>query len=183
MHKMENKLKKIQVGQIIIWSIITLGIYPIFWANKRKTELENLETEEIIKKEIIYGYSLTWIIGLIIYALLLLGKYPEYTNTLKIAGLIAIILSWALLIMVCFEYKKILNTKLRHEGNTLKLSEFFTFIFNIFYLQYEINRMTKRREYEKRKGPLACAIVLFGIVLPLVIEVTLIEVFTDIKLL
>lgn len=177
----KNSLKKIDVLNLILFSVVTLGIYTIIWAYKRSDELNSLELDDGSRIEVFYGYALIWLAGIVIYALMFMGKFSENINTLKIAGASALVISYVLLIMLCFDFKKILDTKLRHEGYTMALSGFFTVIFGVFYIQYEMNRIAKKREYQKRKGPLACAIVLLGLVLPITLQIILLQAFTEIR--
>ena len=178
----KNSLKKIDVWKLILFSVITLGIYTIVWAYKRMNELNRLELDDGSRKEIFYGFALIWLAGLAIYVLLLLGKFPTDVNTLKILGASSLVIAYVLLVMLCFDFKKLLDTKLRHEGSTIKLSGFFSVVFSAFYIQYEINRMLKGNEYQKRKGPIAFAIVILGVILPVTLIIILLNAFTDIRI-
>ncbi len=174
----KQKLQKISVWKMVLFSIITLGIYNIFWVYRRGSELKNLERESPITDWFLHVYLIIWIFGLILYSLFL-TKFSLLwdTNNLEVSGISALVVSFAFLIMICLEYKRVLDDKMNYDGLDTKLSGFFTVVFTAFYIQYEINRILNKKESKPRKGPITCAIILFGVVLPLVLIFTLIKAF------
>jgi len=68
--------------------------------------------------------------------------------------------------IISFRVRSIINEAWGKKGITRKVSWFFTLIFNVFYLQYEINRTVNDKENEKRIGPWVFFLIL--ILLPII---------------
>ncbi len=174
----KRNLQKFNVTLMIFLSIITLGIYPIFWVYKKNSEFQSIKSEHIIPSWFLHCYSSIWGIGLVLYSLFLSGLFDlDDLQNLEISVVSAFVISLIFLIIVCFQYKKILESKIKYLGLEVKLSGFFTLVFGVFYIQYEMNRIANQKESQKRIGPLVWAIVLFGVVLPLILIINLIRVF------
>ena len=159
--------KKKSVLLIYILSIITLGIYQYLWYIKRADELNNLKTISKFNKAIsiialtlylaliaLYIVLITFSpqISAVIPAIIFIDVPIEFIINLSLIIIILVILIIMVLFMA-FKTQKILNQALVNKGEKVKLSWFLTFIFNLFYLQYEINRIIDDRENNKRTGP------------------------------
>jgi len=178
----KENLEKIDVWKIILFSLITLGVYSFFWLFRTKAHFRKNYSESKIHQEFIYIYSIIWSIAILIYFSIFLLNPLIVNLDINAFGVSSIIISIIFLILTSFEYKRALDTMLRYKGSTTKLSPFFTLVFGIFYLQYEINRIIENKEHKKRKGPIAWALVIFGIILPLFLELTLIQIFMNLSL-
>ena len=173
--------KKKSVFLICILSLITIGIYQYFWYIKRADELNNLRTASKFNKAIPI-IALTLYLAFIALYIVLITFSPqistgvpainfndvpiEFTINLSLIVIILVILMIMMLLMA-FKTRKILNEALVNKGEKIKISGFFTLIFNFLYLQYEINRIIDDKENNKRKGPWIMFIILY--IIPLII--------------
>jgi len=69
------------------------------------------------------------------------------------------------------------NKGTKKNGKTLRFSWFFTLIFNLFYLQYEINRIIDDKEDQPKKGPWVCFILILLLLVGLSIIQLLFNIF------
>lgn len=163
---------KKNVFVLVLLSIITLGIYPTIWYIKRQNELNNLNTSVTTKK---FFTAIPLLMIIITIFLILIGFLAGSTtwrnNSVKNLPLsyvvwfflvIALMFIYILFyfILVPFKFRRILNKALYNKQVDYRLSGFFTFIFNVFYLQYEINRIIDDREEEPRTAPWVVLILL-----------------------
>ncbi len=181
--------KKKNVFLIVLLSIITVNIYNYAWYIKRTNELNNLRTISKFNKSIPI-ISLTLYIGLIALCIVLLIFTPqtsigvpavdwkdlptEFIINISLIIIVSLILTVMYLLMA-FKTRKILNESEANKGEKVKLSWFFTLIFNSFYLQYEINRIIDDKENNKRKGPWAVFIVI--LLLIIIVSILMLTVF------
>jgi len=160
--------KKKSVILLFLLSIITLGLYPMFWFIKRSPEINNLKTKSKLTKKsavillIFYILFTISLISLQITASLSGVTIPNVTDPanvpiefqiLFIITLIFGLISLMFLLILTFRVRKILNEVLANKQTKRKVSGLFTLIFNIYYLQYEINRIIDDKEMKKRIGP------------------------------
>lgn len=174
---MEEKIpQKKSVFLLVILTFITLGIYPYFWYINRSNELNNLKTGIKIKKTVpiicLFLFILVLALGFAINLLPKLypdqfptassiNQIPTYYLIIIIAYIILTLIILITIIITAFKIRKILNQTLINKGEKVKLSWFYTLIFNYLYLQYEINRIIDDKENNKRTAPLICFILLF----------------------
>ncbi len=178
--------RKKSVIILAILSIITLGVYNSIWYIKRDSELNNLKTQTKSKKGlaiftlIVYLTMLASIILLQIIAItsdqnIINKDNITNGNNIKIVNFKDIpieftiifilifslsLINLILLLILGFSTRKILNQSLVNKGTKVKLSWFYTLIFNFLYLQYEINRII---EDKKRIGPLIWFLIIYVI--------------------
>jgi hypothetical protein len=168
--------RKKSVFLLILFTIITLGIYPYIWYIKRVEEFNNLRTSTKAKKGIA-------IFSLILLIVLLLTNFtlniyialssPQTASGFSEIPLEFLIFSGAILLLsillavttllMAFRYRKILNQTLENKQTFVKLSSLFTFFFHFLYLQYEINRIIQDKEEDKRIAPWICFILFIAI--------------------
>ena len=169
--------QKKSVVLLVVLSIITFGIYGFVWYIKRAPEFNNLQTENKFSKKMavvaLVSYILYYVL-FIIFGLIIFVMYKSLltSNQGNLESLMSVIVSLLLIlilgmivinivsliytilaIVMAFKTRTILNQTLENKGVTRKVSILFTLFFNLFYLQYEINRMIDDREEEKRLGP------------------------------
>ena len=171
MLKMDEKEEKVPEKRSVILMlflcIITLGIYPSIWYIRRVDEFNGLHTE----KELNLGLSVLFLFIIITGLLVIpLGKILsqfgiifenpiiEFFNVLPSEFIMIIQISVYLILILlylslAFRARTIINEALARKGIQRKISGFFTFIFNLFYLQYEVNRIMKDKEESKRIAP------------------------------
>jgi len=165
----QQKITKQNVFFLWLISFITLGIYVPIWYLKRKSEFDGLNIQKKINKSMIISY----LILIIIYAIYRIinfafnGVLRDFLGgggivTIAILVIMAITFIFLHFVLV-FNVRTILNEVWTSKKINRKVSWFFTLIFGIFYLQYEINRTIENRENMKRIGPWV-----FLILLPLI---------------
>ena len=163
--------QKKSVAFLVFLSFITLGIYNAIWYIKRKPELDNLGTE----KKLIKGLAISYLVFIVILVINQISNpfLNKTIDTILITNIfigiiffIFAILFLCLHFLLAFSTRTILNQALEKKGVARKVSWFFTLVFSLFYLQYEINRIVENRESEKRTGPWICLILL--ILIPLI---------------
>jgi len=159
--------KKKPVIIIFLLSIITLGIYCTLWFVKRSPELNNLKTKTKSHRRlsifflILHLLFVGSVIGLYIDANIEevdlsspnLTEVPLTFTILFFTALTLGIIETIIFIYLSFNTRKILNEALSNKGVKRKVSAFFTFFLNYYYLQYEINRIIDNKEKNKRLGP------------------------------
>lgn len=195
-----NIPKKKSVFLLVILSILTLGIYPIIWYTKRSDELNNLRTEKKIRKSLtilplLFLISAVFVVLLnIFFGIVEEWKVVENNDITQlplpfIVSFILVVLLISLYMIIFYFFmplrtKKILDQALANKGTmkenkVLKLSWFFSLVFNLFYLQYEINRIITDKELEKRKGPwIVLIIYLILIIAGVIIQLLFPELFS-----
>ena len=181
--------RKKSVILLFLLSNITLGIYSFIWYIKRASELNNLKTQSKSKKGLAIFTLIIYLLSLIsIASLIIIAKtsYSDIKTTQDIKNIdfkdvpITYIISsflWMslslisllLIIALGFNTRKILNQVLINKGTKIKLSWFYTLIFNFLYLQYEINRIIADKEDQKRIGPLIWFLIIY--IIPILIQI------------
>jgi predicted Zn finger-like uncharacterized protein len=136
------ELKKTSVILMLFLTAITLGIYYPIWCLKRKKEINNLQSKEKLGSGVfvfaIVAYSLTLLSGLISGFLEgLTGGRSAFQNFLDLAFNILNLVVGISLLVRCFKIRRILQ-----EHFNKSLSAVATFFFQIYYLQYKINRLS-----------------------------------------
>lgn len=167
--------RKRNVFLIYLLTMITSGIYAPIWYLKRKNKFDNLGTEKKLNKNFIVAYLILSILMALISVVLNIfySFSPELFENLwnslafVIIFIILIICLIVISIILSFNARKIINQAWVAKGVKRKVSWLFTLIFNLFYLQYEINRTVDNKEMEKRVGPWLCFILL--IILPFIL--------------
>jgi len=161
---------------LIIFSIITLGIYNAFWYARRAPEFANLGTRKKLSKfstTIYLIITFAAVFSGIIFILSLspkdMGTFYQNTTTfqtmLVIVFLAGSILQFILSLFLAFYSRAIINEAIKFNKNTQKtISGILTFIFGIFYLQYEINRVVNDTEDQPIKAPWIFLIVIIVLI-------------------
>ena len=171
-----NIPKKKSVILLFVLSVITLGIYCSLWYLKRVPELNNLQTPSKLKKGaiasafIIHILLVGSIIGLFVIASLEgisnfnQNEVPITFTILFFTAMILLLIESLLFLLIAFKTRKILNESLINKGILKKVSGFYTFFLNYYYLQYEINRIILDKEEKKRVGPLIIFLLIYLII-------------------
>ena len=128
----------------LIFSVITLGIYPWFWVFSRKNSLNKIAGSKI-SDGLVIVYLITSIISLLLsgysQVLINMGNLFEkiqgvnYSNYANICMLVAIILQ----IVIAFSMKNILKEFSENNEMNISYNGFFTFLFNYVYINFKIN--------------------------------------------
>ena len=183
-----NIPKKKGVLILFLLSLITLKIYPCFWYIKRSDELNNLRTKSKLSKIwailnlVFYLISIFLIITIFVFISINNKSLPQSSDITNLNDVPAsfIILFTSIIsvniiilfiyLLMAFKSRKILNEAISNKlnSNMIKISAFYTLIFNFFYLQYEINRIIDDKEDMPRKAPII-ALMLIIIFLVIII--------------
>ncbi len=164
---------------LVILSIITLGIYNAFWYSKKAYEFDNLGTKKKLSKFVATLYLIITIAAVFSGITFVLSLSPQdmgtfYQNTTTFQNLLVIvflagsILQFILSLFLAFISRGIINEAIKFNKNTdKKISGILTFIFGLFYLQYEINRVVNDKEGESVKAPWIALIIMILLIVVL----------------
>jgi len=169
-----NIPKKKSVFLMFIISLINGRIYDLFWFIGVSDKLNNLGTQAKLKKTIPV-ISLLILIAIVLLSVVMVIFSTQLSDGNPVSDLSQIptpfivnaafilILSLIFIILnlfMAFRTRKILNQALINKGEKIKISWFFTLIFSLFYLQYEINRIIDDKEANPRTGPWVCFVLI-----------------------
>jgi magnesium-transporting ATPase (P-type) len=121
---------------VFFLSIITLGIYSVYWLVNRTNKANSLAKNQIAQG-LVYGYVALYVVNLV---LSIAGILPEL-------GFIVSLASFVVAIILIFSLRTSL-TELINEGSAepVKLNGILTFFFNVIYFQYKINEAIDRQQ-------------------------------------
>lgn len=171
MSKMDEKEERVPEKRSVILMlflcIITLGIYPSIWYIRRASEFNGLHTEKKLGRGLSILLLFMIIIGLILiplgsilrqFGIIFENPVIEFLSVLPQGFIMVIQISVYLILILlylslAFRTRTIINEAVERKGIQRKISGFFTLIFNLFYLQYEVNRIMKDQEEEPRIAP------------------------------
>ncbi len=183
--KNTNQLKPPQKKPVILLlflSIITIGIYPAIWYIKRSSEFTQISSQKLSKKLSIF-YLILIILTIIsilplILETIIINNFQPTVSTLdlilltsKISIAILSSISTIIGIYLAIKSKNIINEALKQKGSQTKLSTILTIFLNIYYLQYEINRIMDNKENSKR----TIAWIFFALMIILVISLSALQ--------
>ena len=138
-----KQLNRFTTWGVVGLTIITLGIYFIYWMYSRTKVLNNqLSTDKIAGWLIaicVFLYILT--IGLS-YGPLLTSLNPEMIVTLASISLVASLINIVFFLTWIYTFRNRIN-KLSgsHKGDSLWLGGVLTFFISVYYFQYKINQI------------------------------------------
>lgn len=148
----DYEIERRPVVLCIVFSFITLGLYPSIWLLQRRPFLDSLQRKQDL------GVALpiiTLAMNVLAFALAFAGK--DAAAIRPIFSLVAIITG----LLANFRVLNTLRTDSARTGRFLEFSTIRTFFFGIYYLQYKINqladlpaRVEKPRRKKKRKKPI-----------------------------
>jgi uncharacterized membrane protein YbjE (DUF340 family) len=141
----EQELKKSSIILIIFLTVITAGIYYPVWFLKRRNAINILQSNEKLNS----GVLIFAIVALsIILLLAFISGVSEELGEMDIArelDAFAMILNLVVgitLLVKCFKVRRIFNEHYNvHLKRDISFSRVATFFFQIYYLQYKINRI------------------------------------------
>jgi len=146
-----SELKKMSVLLLIFLTVITVGIFSPVWFLKRRNEINNLQAKEKLGTGVfvfaIVVFSISLLVTLMSGAMEGLAEGLGEMNLLLTAkGLdlfsrILDLVAGITLLVQCFKVRRIFNEHFNtHLQRGISFSGVATFFFQIFYLQYKINR-------------------------------------------
>jgi hypothetical protein len=139
-------LKRRSLVVMIVFFVITLGLYYPLWFLRRRAALNGLDSPRKLQR-----WPFLLMLAFFVFQIILaIASAPEESIVESSLLFILVRLAVALLIVVqCFIIKDILEDHLAGPGDTIsssglsdsvRLSGLMTFFFQIFYLQHVINR-------------------------------------------
>lgn len=167
--------EKTSVFLLILYYILTLGIYSGIWYIKKAKELNSLKTQKKIKSSqpiiltvLISLVTLSFLINYILLdAILKIGP----NGILDLVMVLSFLISIYYFIKIAFRTREIINQALFNKHIDKEISKFFTLIYNYFYLQYEINRIIEDKEEKRRVAPWLIFYSVIGLFLALLIYI------------
>ena len=118
----------------IIFSVITLSIYPWFWVFSRKKILNQL-TESKITESLPAFFVITSILSLFLQGY---GE-TQYDESIIAAGNGLSLISVVLMIVIAFQMKKVLKEFSDNNEMKIPYNGFFTFLLSFTYINYKLN--------------------------------------------
>ncbi len=142
------RFKKVSTWLVLLYMVLTLGIYGIYWIYSRTKLLNNLPHVSPLSETFIL---ISAVIALLSYPLIISDiyivdnqNYLLFSKFISVAGNISLYF-WA------FRFRKRFNDYLEHNtDNGLYMSFFMIFFFNILYLSYKLNENIEVQEYATR---------------------------------
>ena len=137
-----HEFTKQSVLLLLLFGVITLGIYLLVWVYRQVKVINRLLPQQAISQPFLYAFTALYIgYYLTGVAELIYGETPELwaiEKPLDLAGNI-------IFLVMVFKIRNRLNIIVRAQpGGAFWLSALLTFFFNIFYIQYKINRLQER---------------------------------------
>ncbi|WP_440904574.1 DUF4234 domain-containing protein [Catenovulum sp. SX2] len=132
-------LKRFSAWGVFFLSIITLGIYFLYWMYTRSVSLNNLETENKVNMTTVYAYIATYVISQVIS---IASEFmPEQHVVAIVSGGIGLV-NMIFYIVVAFSIRKVLMEVLnKNQGEqVVKVNGVLTFFFSVIYFQFKINK-------------------------------------------
>ena len=119
----------------IIFTVITLTIYPLFWVFSRKKILNQL-TESKINESLPVLFVITAILSSVleVYG----GTQLNGGSAIGLSILLQLI-STVLMVVIAFQMKKVLKEFSDNNEMKITYNGFFTFLFNFWYINYKLN--------------------------------------------
>ncbi len=162
--------QKKNIFLMIILTIITLNISTAFWYRRRVQELNNLGTNRKISTKlpaILITLTVLFFTLLVTFSITLntdMGSFYENVSPTQTGIFFSMAVLYLLklffLVLLAFYSRSIINEALENKGHSRGVSGFFTLIFNLFYIQYEINRIIEDKEDSQKRGPLVILILI-----------------------
>jgi predicted secreted protein len=147
-----HSIKKMPVILTIIFTIITAGIYYPCWFLTRRSAINSLRSSEKLGIGVfVFGivvFVISLVLELVIGGLQGAGEQLNDTQLVMISErlygadrLISIVVGITLLVQ-CFKVRRILRDHFNESlGQTVQFSGVALFFFQIYYLQYKVNRL------------------------------------------
>lgn len=132
--KKENNLGTLK---FFIFSLITFGIYPLFRIKTHADLIQRFSGQEVVTQNFILGYRLSLVVCFISGIVL---DFFEESTVLSLVDFAAVVVNFVMPIIFSFRARKILENYVSENYRiTYRLNGFYTFVFNLFYINYCLN--------------------------------------------
>jgi len=118
----------------IIFTVITLTIYPLFWVFSRKKILNQL-TESKINESLPSFFVITSILSAFLQGY---GETQLDQSAITVGGLLQLI-SVVLMVVIAFQMKKVLEEFSVNNEMKISYNGFLTFLLSFIYINYKLN--------------------------------------------
>lgn len=122
-----NKLPRISAWLVFLFSILTLGIYVIYWLYSRVRVVNELQNKPIAI-ELLYG-----LIGVLVATVVV--AFMEITMLDSALNIVY----YVIFFVIAYSLRNRLHDIFAANNHEAKIGPILTFFFNIIYLQYKIN--------------------------------------------
>ncbi|WP_428240582.1 DUF4234 domain-containing protein [Gynuella sp.] len=137
-----NVYKRVSVWNMLFLTIVTLGIYPIYWMYSR-TWLLNIITREGISSSVI---RIALVSGAVYVISPILGQVLLGRQFAAAVGLFAAVSYIVFALIWIFGLRAEISRIARSQGQSdFHANAILTFFFQVFYLQYKINQFIDRQ--------------------------------------
>ncbi len=131
-------LRKTPVLLVIVLFLVTLGIYTPYWFLTRRLSLNSLPATKALPR--IPGIVLLAIYSIDVFVQLVsISGQPAIVAVATYSSGLVLSVGTALVLVLSFRVRTILN----QQDTPIYVSVIGTFLFNVFYLQFKINRMAQ----------------------------------------
>lgn len=139
-----QELKRTSVILLIFLTVITAGIYYPIWFLKRRNVINSLQSKEKLNSGVfifaIVVFSISLLVALISGACEELGEMYTAKGLDAFSRILDLVAGITLLVQ-CFKVRRIFNEHFNiHLKRVIAFSGVATFFFQIYYLQYKVNR-------------------------------------------
>jgi len=147
-----KKIKEIAgqtTGMFVLFTMLTVGFFPLMWLWKNMDSLNNELGEEVVKKSFVLTMAillgLSFAINNVILQLIVNAKtYQDLANAAAFSWVVFLLqLATSICeIILVFQIKKSFETYvMKNYKFVVNLNGFWTFLFNIFYIIYRMNSL------------------------------------------
>lgn len=129
------QLERFSAWGVFGLSIITFGIYFVYWLYTRTPKANELSQENKLSMNILYAY-----LALYVASFVTSFTATDDNTTLVMINFVLSMVNFILYILVVFGLRKVLSEVI-NKGSTeeIKLGGVLTFFFSVIYFQYKIN--------------------------------------------
>jgi len=136
-----NIFTRFSTWAVVGLSIITMGIYAVYWLYSRSKAINSV-IDNKIPSALITTSLVLYVLGMIInYGPFLLGSaVVDILPAMMIASPIIGLASFVAMIIWVFKFRNRLNEMTQSEGKPTWAGPILTFFFQVLYLNYKINQ-------------------------------------------
>lgn len=120
-------------------SIITLGIYTIYWLYDRTRKLNSISENQISQGVVSASVGLFVASGISSIVVAVVGPSSSFGALVLVDGLLGLA-SGIMILVWAFKFRNRLNRVTNSEGKPTWAGPILTFFFNVLYLSYKINQ-------------------------------------------
>lgn len=138
----DNPVPRRSIFVLFFFIVITAGIYEAFWYKKVSRYLNGLSMEKVFGPEPFWVLLIGNASGL--WLSFMEGWYEgvgKNADIIDLASGVIWLVTTIILLVMCFRMIAFLREYHEGTGSEFKSNWFFTLIFNVFYVQYKLNRM------------------------------------------